>query len=120
MTLLLVPFVLTMACAFVLIAISFVAASSGRALRSGEEPPSKDEMKKHLVWGLIYSNPDDPRGWVPKIRGWGWTVNVRSEPMARAMAWITIATIVSVMLTVLGSFSVVATAASSPRKDGLR
>ena len=39
---------------------------------------SKDEMRRHLVWRLFYMNPEDPRGWVPKIWGYGWTVNFRS------------------------------------------
>jgi uncharacterized membrane protein len=25
--------------------------------------------------GLVYSNPDDPRIWVPKLGGYGWTLN---------------------------------------------
>jgi uncharacterized membrane protein len=39
---------------------------------------SKQEMKRHLVWRAFYVNPADPRGWVPKTHGSGWTVNFRS------------------------------------------
>ena len=40
---------------------------------------SKEEMRRHLKWKLFYLNPIDPRGWVPKIWGIGYTVNFRSE-----------------------------------------
>lgn len=38
------------------------------------------EMRKDGAWprgyqGLVYSNPDDPRIWVPKISGYGLTLN---------------------------------------------
>lgn len=26
-------------------------------------------------YGLFYWNPDDQRIWVPKLMGWGWTLN---------------------------------------------
>ena len=39
---------------------------------------SKAEMKRHIVWRSFYLNPDDPRAWVPKTWGYGWTVNFRT------------------------------------------
>ena len=30
---------------------------------------------RHYRWGLFYVNPDDPRIWVPKQLGLGWTLN---------------------------------------------
>jgi hypothetical protein len=82
-----------------LLVTTLVAGTSGRPLETHEGEIDREEMKKHLVWGLVYSNPDDPRGWVPKIRGIGWTVNVRSPDLALAMAVFTVATIVSVTVT---------------------
>lgn len=38
--------------------------------------------------GLLYSNPDDPRIWVPKLGGYGWTLNfahTRSRLMMLAL-----------------------------------
>lgn len=36
------------------------------------------EMRRHTLWTVFYVNPDDPRGWVPKPYGIGWTVNFRT------------------------------------------
>jgi uncharacterized membrane protein len=48
--------------------------------RRGDGPgPDAEEMRRHLLWGAFYLNLDDPRGWVPKITGFGWTVNFRSR-----------------------------------------
>ncbi len=44
--------------------------------------PSKEEMKKYVLWYSAYINPDDPRGWVPKTFGYGWTVNFRNRQNA--------------------------------------
>ena len=38
-----------------------------------------EEMRRHILWGSFYVNPDDPRGWVPKVSGYGWTVNFRTR-----------------------------------------
>jgi uncharacterized membrane protein len=92
---------LTLACALTLIIGSVIAGSMGRSLRPGERAPTKEEMRTHLVWGLVYSNPDDPRGWVPKIRGVGWTVNFASRGFALIMAQVTILTIAAVIGTVV-------------------
>jgi uncharacterized membrane protein len=55
---------------------------------------TKDEMRRHLVWGLFYVNPDDPRGWVPKVYGIGWTVNMRTPGQAKLMAALIVLTLV--------------------------
>ena len=40
---------------------------------------SKDEMKPFSVYGAFYANPQDGSGWVPKMWGYGWTVNMRTR-----------------------------------------
>jgi uncharacterized membrane protein len=97
----------TILSASILIIGSVVAASKGRTLLPGEQPVDRERMRDHLVWGLIYSNPDDPRGWIPKIRGPGWTVNVRDEGSAVLLAAVTIATIAGVLLTVVAALAAV-------------
>ena len=99
--------ILTLTCAGALIAASFATAATGRALRRDERELTKDEMRRFLLWNLVYSNPEDPRGWVPKIRGVGWTVNVRSEAAAKGFAILTIVTIVSVIATVAAAVEMV-------------
>lgn len=39
----------------------------------------REEMRRHILWRSFYVNPDDPRGWVPKVSGYGWTVNFRTR-----------------------------------------
>lgn len=48
----------------------------------GGDPLPPEEMRRHVVWRSFYVNPDDPRGWVPKLSGTGWTVNFRSRANA--------------------------------------
>ncbi len=57
--------------------------------------PATAEMKAHLLWGLFYVNPDDPRGWVPKTSGFGYTVNFRTERSAKVFAGLILATAAS-------------------------
>ena len=52
-------------------------AATGRKPQTGEPLPSRLEVRRSLVYGLFYCNPDDPRAWVPKLRGYGWTLNLR-------------------------------------------
>lgn len=47
----------------------------------------------HWKWGVFYHNPDDPKIWVEKLYGWGYTLN-----MARSMSWVILA---AMLLTVL-------------------
>lgn len=78
---------------------TLLAAFGGRSLQPHERELDKEEMKKHVLWGMIYSNPDDPRAWVPKLNGVGWTVNVRTRGQAMMM-------IVSAAATIVGSLLV--------------
>jgi len=53
----------------------------GRGGPGADQAPAlpPDEMRRHLVWKMFYVNPDDPRGWVPKMYGLGKTVNFRNQ-----------------------------------------
>jgi uncharacterized membrane protein len=93
--------ILTIMCVGAQLAASFSIASMGRPLQPGERALSKKEMRKHVLWGLVYSNPDDPRGWVPRTRGLGWSVNVRTESAARGYAIISLVMIASVTATIV-------------------
>lgn len=42
-----------------------------------------DDVKRHWKWGIFYINPEDPRLWVPKYLGIGWTLN-----FSRPIAWV--------------------------------
>jgi uncharacterized membrane protein len=44
--------------------------------------PDKEQMKDHVLWHSFYINPNDPRGWVPKAYGYGWTINFRTKNRA--------------------------------------
>jgi uncharacterized membrane protein len=52
---------------------------------------------RHYRWGVIYANPDDPRLWVEKRLGVGWTLNY-AHPSAW---WMTLLLLLPVIL-VLG------------------
>jgi uncharacterized membrane protein len=96
----------TMGSAGALLVTSFILASLGRKLRPGEQPIERTEMSKYLLWGIAYCNPDDPRGWVPKYWGPGWTVNVRNRTGATFVLIFTIMTVVGVVLSVGAAFGV--------------
>jgi uncharacterized membrane protein len=51
--------------------------------------PSRAIMRRYMLMGL-YCNPDDPRTFVQRPRGKGWTLNMRSEQAAAAL-WIMVA-----------------------------
>lgn len=57
--------------------------------------PSDEKVTEHLLWGVFYVNPRDPRGWVPKTSGLGVTPNFRTRRAA----------IVFLVLVVLCAFS---------------
>lgn len=62
---------------------------------------SKEERKQHTIWGMFYLNPNDPRGWVPKTWGYGWTVNMRSNRhVAIFVSLITLTLLGSLWMTV--------------------
>ena len=60
---------------------------AGRRPMPDEPVPDAVEMRKHYIFGVLYCNPDDPRGWVPKSIGYGWTVNFRHPGWARSFFW---------------------------------
>jgi uncharacterized membrane protein len=100
---------LTLGSAFGLIMTSAILAWLAPGLRAGEKPLSREEMRKH-TYLLFYCNPDDPRGLVPKLRGPGGTVNVRSHAAAWIMLVFTIGTVVGVVLTLIGALGLVRSA----------
>lgn len=93
--------ILNITCVAAHLAASVSIASSGRSLHPGEEGLSKAEMRQHILWGLVYSNPDDPRGWVPRTKGLGWSVNVRTRSAAKGYAVISLVLIASISATIL-------------------
>jgi len=93
--------ILNITCIAAHLATSFSLASSGRSLKPGEKALSKTEMRQHILWGLVYSNPDDPRGWVPRTQGLGWSVNVRTRSAAKGYAVISLVLIASIVATIL-------------------
>ena len=58
------------------VAMEKVAGRRGDARAPALEP---EDMRRHILWRSFYVNPDDPRGWVPKVSGPGWTVNFRTR-----------------------------------------
>lgn len=42
-----------------------------------------EEVRRLWKWGIFYVNPEDPRLWVPKRLGIGWTLN-----FSRPIAWV--------------------------------
>jgi uncharacterized membrane protein len=61
------------------VALTHLYGALGRALSASESAPSGAEMKPYILWGMFYVNPNDPRGWVPKINGFGMTPNFRTR-----------------------------------------
>jgi len=70
---------------------------------SGPTPPSVEEMKAHMLWGLFYVHPGDPRGWVPKTSGLGYTVNFRTERNAKVFACLIVATLLSALAQIVAA-----------------
>src|SRR5262245_31237150 len=59
--------------------------------------PSRSVMRRYMLMGL-YRNPDDPRTFVKNPRGWGWTMNLRSEQLAAALWIMVIVTVVAIVI----------------------
>lgn len=51
---------------------------------------------QHYRWGLFYVNPEDPRLWVPKRMGLGWTLN-----FARGGSWLVLGLLILPPLLVI-------------------
>jgi uncharacterized membrane protein len=75
------------------VGIGFLVRDAARAL--GQAPPSR-----HYRWGVFYANADDPRLWVPKRLGLGWTLNF-ARPAAAWVVLLLAAVIGAVLATVL-------------------
>jgi uncharacterized membrane protein len=72
------------ACALVIMILRLGATPTAGRNLSGH--PSPAEMRPFVLWRSFYVNPDDPRGWVPKMTGYGWTVNFRTRRNAAVFA----------------------------------
>jgi len=72
------------ACALVIMMLRLGATPTSGRNMSGH--PSPSEMRRFVLWRSFYVNPDDPRGWVPKMNGYGWTVNFRTHRNAAVFA----------------------------------
>jgi len=81
------------------------AAATGRPLRPDERPLTRAEMRPFVRNGLVYVNPDDPRGWVPKVGGYGWTVNLRTPEAGRRFVWLLAFALVNTIVTVAYSLA---------------
>ena len=68
-----------------MLAMMLRLGNAGRAM-DGVSVPSKQEMRRFVLWHAFYVNPDDPRGWVPKTYGIGHTVNFRTRGKAQRFA----------------------------------
>ena len=79
---------------------------AARAPGGGEALP-REEMRRHVVWRSFYVNPDDPRGWVPKLSGTGWTVNFRTRANAAIFA-------AALMVALVGAGGLIASALVAP------
>lgn len=77
---------LTGSSAIALLAMMLRLGAASHLPRRAAEPPTPDEMRAHILWHSFYVNPDDPRGWVPKTSGYGWTVNFRTHRNAAIFA----------------------------------
>jgi uncharacterized membrane protein len=71
---------------------------------------SDEEMKPHFVLCAFYSNPDDPRGWVPKRWGYGWTVNFRKKRQIFIFCGLLALTLVSALAQSLFAVLMITTA----------
>ncbi|MXX28928.1 MAG: hypothetical protein F4Z45_04290 [Gammaproteobacteria bacterium] len=51
------------------------------------------DSSQHWKWGIFYHDPNDPKIWVEKLYGMGWTLN-----MARPAAWVILVAFLSAAL----------------------
>lgn len=77
---------LTGGSAVALVAMMLRIGGPPRAHHGATNLPSPDEIRRNVLWRSFYVNPDDPRGWVPKTSGYGWTVNFRTRRNAAMFA----------------------------------
>ena len=77
------PFVftfITLAAAAALLGQLMWLGSLGQPVDVKHDP---EAMRPHIWLKSFYINPDDPRGWVPKVWGFGQTVNFRTKLQAK-------------------------------------
>lgn len=77
---------LTAATSWALVWFAARVATSSSPAGTATSTPARTDMGPFLLWGSFYVNPDDPRGWVPKTNGLGWTVNFRTRENAYIFA----------------------------------
>jgi uncharacterized membrane protein len=87
----------------VLVLYSCLIGAQGSAAAATESVPTREEMRRFILWRSFYVNPDDPRGWVPKTWGYGWTVNFRSRRTAVIFAQLLGATAVAAIGLVIAA-----------------
>lgn len=96
--------------ATVVFAAALIAQMFWLGARGDQRAPllPRDVRRAHTLWGLFYVNPNDPRGWVPKTFGYGWTVNMRS----RGQVYVFVVLILGALLSAIAA-SVLATRLAS-------
>lgn len=86
---------------------ALLVADLRRLAADGDDapPPTPQQVRAHLWWGLLYVNPKDPRGQVPRTSGVGTTVNFRTPRNAArflAEVGLALACAVGLVVSVLG------------------
>jgi uncharacterized membrane protein len=83
-----------------LLAMMLRLGNAGRPA-NGVAVPSREEMRRFVLWHAFYVNPDDPRGWVSKTTGIGYTVNFRTRDNALRFAlWILLDLLAALAMTI--------------------
>lgn len=70
----------------VVVAFMFRVAGGAPPRYADDQTPGLEAMRPFVLWRSFYVNPADPRGWVPKTSGIGWTVNFRTRERALVFA----------------------------------
>lgn len=88
--------------------LGFAVASAGYMVYvgthgspDGDPIPTEDESRRHVMWGMFYVNPADPRGWLRKPTGVGYTVNFRTVANVRVFVALIVCALVSASALVL-------------------
>lgn len=85
------------------VAYSLWIGSQSEPIIDGSQLPTREEMRRFVLWRSFYVNPADPRGWVPKISGFGWTVNLRTQRNAAVFAALIVATFLAALGAVVAA-----------------
>ena len=93
------PFIVSLAVSaastILLLSLILVLGFGSRAADGDKSVPDRLEMRRHALWRILYVNPNDPRGWVPKLYGYGFTVNFRRKAFAVMFAASVVLTLAS-------------------------